>query len=86
MKYRIEAEEDQQGNGGHAATFPLFQRHGSIIIVIDFRHHLLQDLYEYKYVDILYAVWPSWWYPLPCPALPCPDRARAQVMQLAFEE
>ena len=42
--YRIESEEDEERDGRHASAFPLFQRDGAVIVVINFRHHLLQDL------------------------------------------
>ena len=42
--YRVESEEDEERDGRHTTAFPLFQRDGAVIVVINFRHHLLQDL------------------------------------------
>lgn len=44
---RIESEEDEEGDGGHASTFPFFQRDSTIVVVIYFGHHLLQDRFQF---------------------------------------
>ena len=43
--YRVEAEEDKQRDGRHASTLPFFKRNGAVVVVIDLRHHFLEDLY-----------------------------------------
>ena len=46
--YRVEAEEDEQGNRRHAAPLPLLQAHGAVGVVVYLDHHLLQNLDGWK--------------------------------------
>lgn len=54
--YGIESEEDEERNGRHASAFPLFQRDGAVVVVVNFSHHLLQDLLRTNQLVIVNCV------------------------------
>lgn len=42
--HRLQAQQDQQRDGGHASLDPLLQRNRAVVIVVDLPHHILEDL------------------------------------------
>lgn len=43
---RLQAQQDQQRDGGHASLDPLLQRHRAVMVVVDLLHHFLENLQE----------------------------------------
>lgn len=49
--HRLQAQQDQQGDGGQASLDPLVQGHDPIVVIVDFLHHFLKDLQHEKSVQ-----------------------------------